>query len=99
MTRLAKSASLLDKDPTTFLAILDAIKNMNEESTHSLVNQFLQKDVGDSTYFLRKAYANYAYYLLDDPTTAKTTYLSRILGHEIHNESTATCYQGYYIEE
>ena len=92
------SKPLLDKDPTTFLSVLNQIKNMNEDSTHSMVNTFLNKEIGESTYFLRKAYANYAYYLLDDPTVAKTTYLSRILGHEIHNESTATCYQGYYIE-
>jgi hypothetical protein len=72
---------------------------MNEDSTHSMVNTFLNKDIGESTYFLRKCFGNYAYYLLDDPTVAKTTYLSRILGHDKFNESTATCYQGYYIEE
>ena len=83
--------------PTTFLAILDVIKNMNEESTQSMVNTFLQKEIGESTYFLRKCFGNFAFHLLDDPTVAKTTYLSRILGHEINNESTATCYQGYWI--
>ena len=72
---------------------------MNEESTHSMVNTFLNKEIGESSYFLRKAFANYAYYLLDDQTIAKTTYLSKILGHNTNDESTAACYQGYYIIE
>jgi len=93
------SKPLLDNEPTHFLSILNQITNMNEDSTHSMVNVFLNKDIQQSTYFLRKAYANYAYYLLNDPTVAKTTYLSKILGHEPNTESTATCYQGYYIEE
>ena len=95
------SKPLLDKDPTTFLAILDEIKNMNEESTHSLVNQFLQKEIGESTYFLRRCFGNYAFHHLGDAqkTIAKTTDLSRILGHEKFNESTATCYQNFYIVE
>ena len=93
------SKPLLDNEPTHFLSILNQIKNMNEDSTHSMVNVFLNKDIQQSTYFLRKAYANYAYYLLNDPTVAKTRYLSKILGHEPNTESTATCYQGYYIEK
>jgi hypothetical protein len=92
------SKPLLDRSPEHFLSILNQIKNMNEDSTHSMVNTFLNKEIQQSTYFLRKAYANFAYYLLDDPTVAKTTYLSKILGHEPNTESTATCYQGYYID-
>ena len=60
---------------------------------------FLKKEIGESTYFLSKAYANYAYYLLNDQSVAKTAFLSRVLGHEINNETTATIYQGFYIEE
>ena len=93
------SKPLLDKDPATFLSILHSIKDMNEESTHSMVNTFLNKEIGESSYFLRKAFANYAYYILDDQTIAKTTYLSKILGHNTNDESTAACYQGYYIIE
>ena len=70
---------------------------MNEDSTHSMVNAFLQKEVGESSYYLRKMYANYAYYRLGGQSIAKTTYLSKILGHEVNNEATAVCYQSYYI--
>ena len=93
------SKPLLDGNSTTFLSILGEIRNLNEESTLHSVNKFLKQEIGESSYFLRKCYANYAYYRLNDPTIAKTTYLSKILGHEINNESTATCYQGYYIED
>ena len=64
-----------------------------------MVNTFLNKDIGESTYYLRKMHANCAYFILADPTVAKTTYLSKILGHNTGDESTATGYQGYYIEE
>ena len=93
------SKPLLDKDPTTFLSILGQVKDMNEDSTHSMVNTFLNKEIGESTYYLRKVFANYAYYVLGDPKIAKTTYLSKILGHNPQDEHTATCYQSYYIEE
>ena len=93
------SKPLLDNDPTHFLSVLNQIKNMNEDSTHSMVNAFMNKDIQQSTYFLRKAYANMSFHLLNDPTVAKTAYLSKILGHDIHNEQTAIVYQNFYIEE
>ena len=88
------SKPLHNKDPTNFLSILNQIKNMNEDSTHSMVNTFLNKDIQQSTYFLRKAYANMSFHLLNDPTVAKTAYLS----HDIHNEQTAIVYQNFYID-
>jgi hypothetical protein len=92
------SKPLLDDNPTTFMDVLNKIKNRNELSSHALVNRFLNKTIKESTYFLRKAYANMAYHILNDPSMAKTTYISRILGHEVHNEHTALNYQNFYID-
>jgi hypothetical protein len=91
------SRPLLSKDPNTFLKILEEIKGMNQDSTLHSVNAFLQKEIGESSYFLRKIFASMAYFVLDDPSVAKTVYLSKILGHNPNDESTALIYQGFYM--
>ena len=93
------SRPLLSKDPEHFLSILGQIKDMNEDSVLHSVNAFLNKEIGESSYFLRKAFANMAYYVLNDPKIAKTTYLSKILGHNEGDEHTAIIYQNYFIVE
>ena len=91
------SKPLLDNNPQHFLSILGGIVGMNEDSVLHSVNAFLNKEINESSYFLRKAYGNMSFYVLNDPTVAKTVFLSKILGHELYNEQTATCYQSYYI--
>ena len=93
------SKPLLDKNPEKFLSLLKKIRELNPESTKVLINAKLNDSIGETTYFLRKAYANLSYYLLDDPTVSKTTYLAQILGHEENNEATALSYQSFFIEE
>ena len=92
------SKPLLDKNPSKFLSLLKKIRELNPESTKILINAKLQESIGETTYFLRKAYANLSYYLLDDKTISKTTYLAQILGHEEGNEATALSYQSYFID-
>lgn len=92
------SKPLLDKNPEKFLSLLKKIRELNPESTKILINAKLQDSIGETTYFLRKAYANLSYYLLDDKTITKTAFLARILGHEENNEATALSYQSYFID-
>ncbi len=92
------SKPLLDSSPTTFLSILEEIKKRNQSYTLKQVNIFLNETLNESTYYLRKIYANMAYYLLRDESVAKTTYISQILGHEINSEHTAINYQEYFID-
>jgi len=93
------SKPLLDRDPTTFLSILGEIRILNEASTLHSVNAFLQKEIGESSYFLRKAFGNMAYFVLNTLSVAKTVYLSKILGHNEGDEHTAIIYQNFFIIE
>ena len=93
------SRPLLDKDPAHFLSVLGEIKEMNEASTLHAVNAFLQKEIGESSYFLRKAFGSMAYFVLNNLSVAKTVYLSKILGHNEGDEHTAIIYQNFFIIE
>ena len=93
------SRPLLDRNPITFFKILDEIKGMNQDSTLHMVNKFLNKEIGDSSYALRKIFGSMAYFVLNDQTVSKTVYLSKILGHNEGDECTAIIYQGVYIVE
>ena len=73
------------------------MKEINEDSTHAMVITFLNEELGESSYYLRKRNANFSYFILNNPGVAKTVYLSKVLGHEVNNEATAVCYQSYHI--
>ena len=75
---------LLDKSPDQFLRVLSEVRSLklNQVSSLTLVNTLLNKTIGHSTYFLRKAYANLAYHQMEGRRVNKTTFISRILGHE-----------------
>ena len=73
------------------------LKEITEDSTHVMVITFLNEELGESFYYLRKRNANFSYFILNNPGVAKTVYLSKVLGHEVNNEATAVCYQSYHI--
>lgn len=89
---------LLDKDPDRFLYILNNIRSLNEDTYLGYLNKYMKNMMGESSYFLRKVYANVSYHKYADKKDSKTTYLQQILGHDLANQTTALCYQGYYVE-
>lgn len=95
------SKPLLDKDSSHFLKVLGEVRalNLKPKSSNTILNALLKSKIGENLYFLRKAYANLSYHLINDKSISKTVYLSRILGHDVDNEKTALSYQNYYIVE
>lgn len=90
---------LLDKNGKRFMRVLKKYRQLNKDEQTGIgqLNIYLKQKYEFSSYHFRKMYCNVSYWLLDDKTIQKNSYLADILGHS--TDDIARIYSGFYVTE